>query len=192
MPMTLRLAQHRDIPALDELIPLSVRVLQAAYYSPAQIEGALGTVFAVDSQLIVDGTYFVVEDDGKRIVGCGGWSKRKTLFGGDRHRTAHDDTLLDPTRDAARIRAFFVHPSCARRGIGKQLIQACEHAAAKAHFHALELVATLAGEPLYAANAYTAMERYEIPLRNGLTLPVVGMAKHLQGQSPISNESLVP
>src|SRR2546428_14022283 len=100
MPMTLRLAQHRDIPALDELIPLSVRMLQAAYYSPAQIEGALGTVFAVDSQLIVDGTYFVVEDDGKRIVGCGGWGKRKTLVGGGGPRDRRDSTRRRPHRRA--------------------------------------------------------------------------------------------
>jgi len=166
----------RDVVALEALIALSTRALQAAYYSPAQIEGALGSVFAVDRQLIADGTYFVVSD-GAAIVGCGGWSKRRTLYGGDTGRAAGTDTLLDPNRDAARIRAFFVHPQWARRGIGRQLLRACEEAAAAGRFTRLELVATLAGEPLYAAAGYRADERFDIALANGLTLPAVRMSK---------------
>ena len=177
-PVTLRLARSDDVPALEALIPLSARALQAATYSPAQIEGALGTVFAVDRQLITDGTYFVAERD-REMVGCGGWSRRKTLFGGDRGRSPPSDPLLDPKRDAARIRAFFVHPACARRGIGRLLMIACERAAAEAGFRAMELVATLAGEPLYAAFAFRAVERYDVALANGLSLPVVRMAKPL-------------
>ena len=176
MPMALRLAQARDIPALEQLIPLSTRALQAATYSPAQIEGALGSVFAVDRQLIADGTYFVVED-GAILVGCGGWSKRKTLYGGDAGRDSLADTLLDPASEPARIRAFFVHPDWARRGIGRQLLRACEEAAAAANFHGLELVATLAGEALYAAGGYRVLERFDIALANGQPLPVVRMAK---------------
>jgi GNAT superfamily N-acetyltransferase len=177
-PVTLRLARSDDVPALEALIPLSARALQAATYSPAQIESALGTVFAVDQQLIADGTYFVAERDSE-LVGCGGWSRRKTLFGGDRGRSPLADPLLDPKRDAARIRAFFVHPGFARRGVGRLLMSACERAAAEAGFPAMELVATLAGEPLYAAFAFRAVERYDVALANGLTLPVVRMAKAL-------------
>ena len=183
MPFALRVAERNDIPALEALIPLSTRELQAAYYSPAQIDGALGTVFAVDRQLIADGTYFVVEDDGV-IMGCGGWSKRKTLFGGDQGRHASEDALLDPAREPARIRAFFVHPQRARRGIGTLLLRECEQAAAAAGFRALELVATLAGVPLYAAGGFRAVEHFEIPLASGGQIPAVRMSKAIAGPSP--------
>ncbi|HEV3238981.1 MAG TPA: GNAT family N-acetyltransferase [Casimicrobiaceae bacterium] len=172
-----RRAEARDVPALEALIPLSARALQAATYATAQIEAALGTVFAVDRQLIADGTYFVAARDGA-IVGCGGWSRRRTLFGGE-HGVVRDDSLLDPAQDAARIRAFFVHPAHARQGIGRLLLAACEHAAGSAGFHRLELVATLAGEPLYRAFAFHAIERYDLQLPNGVPLPVVRMAKTL-------------
>jgi GNAT superfamily N-acetyltransferase len=175
---TLRLAKGTDIPALEELIPLSVRSLHAPYYSSAQMEAALGPVFGVDRQLIHDGTYFIVEQDGQ-MVGCGGWSKRKSLFGGDHGRDKPEDDLLDPARDAARIRAFFVHPAWARCGIGRNILVACETAILAAGFRNIELVATLAGEPLYASFAYTVVERCQIPLSNGLTLPAVRMTKHL-------------
>jgi N-acetylglutamate synthase-like GNAT family acetyltransferase len=170
-----RLAREADAPALEELIALSSRILQAPYYSTAQIESALGPVFAVDRQLVRDGTYFVLEHDGS-IVGCGGWSKRKSLYGGDGGRTI-DDALLDPQQDAARIRAFFVHPEWARRGIGKAILKVCEEAIVAAQFSKADLVATLAGEPLYAAFGYNVVERYEIPMANGLRLPVVRMTK---------------
>jgi GNAT superfamily N-acetyltransferase len=183
VPFALRVAERNDIPALEALIPLSTRELQAAYYSPAQIDGALGTVFAVDRQLIADGTYFVVEDGGV-IMGCGGWSKRKTLFGGDQGRDASEDALLDPARDPARIRAFFVHPQRARRGIGTLLLHECERAAAAAGFRALELVATLAGVPLYVAGGFRAVEHFEIPLASGGQMPAVRMSKAIAGRSP--------
>jgi len=177
--ITLRLAQNCDIPELEELIPLSARNLQTAYYSPAQIEGALGTIFGVDSQLILDGTYFVAEVN-EQIVGCGGWSKRNTLFGSDQAKVASVKRLLDPRQDPARIRAFFVHPDWSRRGIGSQIMQVCENAAVQAGFNAIELVATLAGEPLYSAFGYRVIKRFEVPLPNGLFLPVVGMIKKLE------------
>jgi GNAT superfamily N-acetyltransferase len=170
-----RIALDTDIRAIEELIPVSVRVLQAPYYSSAQMEAALGTVFAVDRQLIRDRTYYVVEDAG-RLAGCGGWSKRKSLYGGDHHRTAEDGEL-DPQHDAARVRAFFVHPAYARQGIGRSIINACEAAIATARFRRIELVATLAGEPLYAAAGYSAIERNDITLVNGAGLPVVRMGK---------------
>ncbi|MEO8425773.1 MAG: GNAT family N-acetyltransferase [Verrucomicrobiota bacterium] len=172
---TLRLAREDDTAALERLIPLSVRALQAPYYSSAQIEAALGPVFGVDRQLIRDGTYFVAEQD-REIVGCGGWSRRKALFGGDRGR-AGEDVALDPLRDPARIRAFFVDPALARRGIGRSILAACERAILAAHFPTADLVATLAGEPLYAAFGYTVVERYGIALDEGLSLPVVRMSK---------------
>ncbi len=175
---TVRLAQERDIAALSVLIPLSVRALQAAYYSPAQMEAALGPVFGVDRQLIRDGTYFVVEA-GEQMVGCGGWSRRRALFGGDQGRAGEDD-LLDPQCESARVRAFFVHPEWARRGIGRCILTACETAISEAGFQTIELVATLAGEPLYAAFSYTATERYEIALPGELRLPVVRMNKRVR------------
>ncbi len=178
------------MPALEALIPLSARTLQAATYAAAQIDAALGTVFAVDRQLIGDGTYFVAERDGA-IVGCGGWSRRKTLFGGD-HGVVRDDSPLDPAQDAARIRAFFVHPAHARQGIGRLLLAACERAAAGEGFHRLELVATLAGEPLYRAFAFRVVERYDLRLPNGAPLPVVRMAKTLAASAPGSCAKLAP
>jgi len=178
MTWTPRLACENDILVLEELIPLSVRILQAPYYSAAQMEAAIGPVFGVDRQLIRDGTYFVVEHDGK-IVGCGGWSRRKTLYGGDRGRDGEDEQL-DPKRDPARIRAFFVHPAWARRGIGRSILVTCERAAIEAGFERAELVATLAGEPLYASFGYAVAERCEAPMTDGLSLPVVRMTKHLK------------
>src|SRR5207248_11471848 len=143
MTFTLRPATAADVPTLRTLIDLSVRGLQSRDYTPTQLDLALKSVYGVDSQLIADGTYFVVED-GNRIVGCGGWSKRKTLYGGDDWR-AREDSLLDPKHDAAKIRAFFVHPDWARRGIGTIILDACEQAAAAAGFTGLEMGATLTG-----------------------------------------------
>jgi GNAT superfamily N-acetyltransferase len=170
-----RLAVEQDAAALEELIRLSARVLQTPYYSSAQIEAALGPIFGVDRQLIQDGTYLVIENE-NTIIGCGGWSKHKSLYGSDAARQG-EDAMLDPQRDAARIRAFFVHPSWSRRGIGKAILRACEEAAISAGFLKADLVATLAGEPLYAAFGYAVIERYEIPMANGLALPVVRMSK---------------
>jgi GNAT superfamily N-acetyltransferase len=174
----LRLAREADIPALELLIPLSVRTLQASCYSPAQIEAALGSVYGVDRQLIHDGTYFVAED-GAQIVGCGGWSKRLSHYGGDRHRSAPDPEL-NPAREAARIRAFFVHPSWARRGIGRRILAACEQAINSAGFAKVEIVATLPGKPLYASFGYAVVENFEIAMTGGLSLPAVRMAKKFE------------
>jgi predicted N-acetyltransferase YhbS len=173
----LRLACDADVPALEALIPRSVRALQAPWYSTAQMQAALGKVFGVDRQLIRDGTYFVAEHEGT-VVGCGGWSRRRSLYGSDNHRTGEDE-LLDPARDAARIRAFFVHPDYARRGIARSIMTACERAIIEAGFRTVDIVATLAGEPLYAAFGYAVVARYEIPLSGGLGLPAVRMSKNL-------------
>ena len=177
MNISLRQAVPTDIPALRLLIDASVRGLQAADYTPAQIEGALQTVYGVDSQLIADGTYFVVEAESV-IVGCGGWSKRKTLFGGDRW-TGREDSLLNPEQDAAKIRAFFVHPDWVRRGIGSMILEACENAASVAGFTCFEMGATLTGVPLYRARGYIALENLTAPLRNGESLVVVRMEKRM-------------
>lgn len=177
MKVHLRLAAMNEVAALEQLIAASVRGLSRDHYTAAQIESALVHVFGIDTQLIADGTYFVAELAGQ-LVGCGGWSKRKTLFGGD-HAKAAEDNLLDPQTDPARIRAFFVHPDFARRGIGKQIIEACEQAAQVAGFRRLELAATLPGEPLYRAVGYEALERWEHQLADSASLPLVRMGKSL-------------
>lgn len=191
----LRLAVPEDVPALRDLINKSVRGLQTPDYTQAQIEGALQTVFGVDSQLIDDGTYFVAEAEGnaiahgegndassKLIVGCGGWSKRKTLYGSD-HWTGREDALLDPLHDAAKIRAFFIHPDWARRGVGSLILQACEDAAKSAGFTRYEMGATLTGAKLFSVKGYAAVKPISIPLINGETLPVIHMEKRLHVQS---------
>jgi GNAT superfamily N-acetyltransferase len=186
----LRLAVAEDVPVLRRLIEASVRGLQTEDYTPAQIEGALATVFGVDSQLIADGTYIVAEapstqtEDAPRttvkanlmIVGCGGWSKRKTLYGSD-HWTGRQDALLDPLHDAAKIRAFFIHPAWARRGVGSLILQACEDAARTAGFTRYEMGATLTGAKLFGAKGYVPVKPISIPLVNGETLPVIHMEK---------------
>ena len=181
--ITLRLATSGDAPELEKLIEVSVRVLQRTDYTEAQREGALGTVFGVDTQLIADKTYYVAvtrDSDGREIVvGCGGWSRRKTLFGSD-HGPYRVNELLDPVKDAAKIRAFFVHPEWARRGIGTLILNACEEAACDAGFRRFEMGATLTGVPMYAARGYTEVERILVPLKNGESLPVVRMAKDIR------------
>src|SRR5579862_4575677 len=176
MDVHLRTALTADIPRLREVIEASVRGLQAHDYTPAQIEGALRGVYGVDTQLIADGTYFAVEapEDGE-IIACGGWSKRKTLYGGDQY-AAREDSLLDPARDAAKIRAFFVHPAWARRGIGTLILEACESAAIAGGFTRLEMGATLSGVAFYRAKGYLELENQAVPLSNGETLPIVRMA----------------
>jgi GNAT superfamily N-acetyltransferase len=176
MDIQIRLARQEDITALTSLIPESARTLQATYYTSEQIEGALGTVFGVDSQLIQDGTYFIAENT-HQVIGCGGWSKRKTLYGGDRGKKAEEDQLLDPSLDSARIRAFFVHPEWARKGIGSQIMKQCEAAVLEAGFKTIEIIATLAGEPLYRRFGYNVRQKFEILLPNKSVLPVVRMVK---------------
>jgi GNAT superfamily N-acetyltransferase len=194
----IRLAVPADIPVLRQLIEASVRGLQAQDYTPAQIEGALKTVFGVDSQLIADGTYIVAEagiaaaqqtehlgqESASMIVGCGGWSKRKTLYGSD-HWTGREDALLDPRHDAAKIRAFFIHPDWARLGVGSMILQACEEAASAAGFRRFEMGATLTGAKLFGKKGYVAVKPISIPLLNGETLPVIHMEKSTPAR-PIS------
>lgn len=172
--LILRLAQPEDIPALQQLIALSVRGLMPDYTS-AQREAALGSVFGVDSQLISDGSYYVVEYE-HTIVGCGGWSKRKKLFGSD-HAAQQDAGLLDPKQEAARIRAFFVHPHYARRGIGTKLLRHCEQSAFIEGFTQLELAATLPGIPLYSTCGFTPGEEFYVEVTNGERLKIVRMTK---------------
>ena len=169
---------------LRALIDASVRGLQSEDYSPAQIEGALRSVYGVDSQLIADGTYLVAEVEAAQgaspvFAGCGGWSKRKTLYGGDQY-AGREDSLLEPSRDAAKIRAFFVHPAWARRGIGNAILTACEEAAIAAGFTRLEMGATLSGVAFYKAKGYTALDNLEVDLGNGDVLLIVRMAKRIK------------
>lgn len=177
----IRKATPADVPRLREIIHASVRGLQSADYTPAQIEGALASVYGVDTQLIADGTYFAAEltEERRTLVACGGWSKRKTLFGGDQY-SAREDSLLDPKRDAAKIRAFFVHPDWARQGIGTLILGACEKAAFAAGFTRLEMGATLSGVPFYSAKGYVELENQSVPLSNGESLPIVRMAKEVR------------
>ncbi len=173
----LRLATAADLPAIRELIPRSVRALGRTCYSPAQIESAIRHVFGPDTRLIDDGTYFVVTD-APGLVGCGGWSRRRTLYGGDQMKSA-EDPLLDPATEPARIRAFFVAPERARQGIGSMVLRASMYAAAVAGFRDAQLVATLPGERLYAAHGFVAVERIDAPLPDGLTIPFVRMRRAL-------------
>jgi len=184
MKIRIRLAEARDIPVLQKLIKASVRGLQAGDYSAAQLEMALRTVYGVDTQLMADGTYFAAEEtessESPLLVGCGGWSGRKTLYGGDRWKelgAGGEDSLLDPAKDAAKIRAFFVDPAWARRGIGGMILESCEQAAWAAGFRRLEMGATLTGVPFYRAKGYMELEAVEAPLGDGLTLPIVRMGK---------------
>lgn len=169
----LRFAQRADIPALQDLIAHSGRELSVGYYSPPQADAITRYVFGVDTQLIDDRTYFVIGDKG-RIVACGGWSKRRTLFGGDQTKSG-PDPLLDPSTESARIRAFFVDPNMARRGLGRQLMRTCVAAAKQAGFSSLELVSTMPGEPLYLASGFAILERFELQLPDGVEVPVSRM-----------------
>ena len=179
IPFSLRLASSADIPALRSLIEASVRGLQKNDYTLEQIDGALGTVLGLDTQLVADKTYFVAEAKpacALTIVGCGGWSNRKTLFGSDQ-APVREPEFLDPATDAAKIRAFFIHPDWARRGLGSKILDACESAARAAGFSRFEMGATLTGVPLYLQRGYHVLERIEVPLPNGAALPIVRMAK---------------
>jgi len=174
--LKLRPARAADIAPLRELMNAAIGRLQAAYLSPEAVAASY-SVMGLDSQLIADGTYFVVEA-GDRIGGCGGWSRRATLFGGD-HSADRDAALLDPARDPARVRAMYTHPDFTRRGIGRLILDACEAAAAAEGFKACELAATLAGEPLYKACGYSQIERFSAPTTEGVDVPLVRMGKSL-------------
>ncbi len=175
-----RVATAADVPALRELIPESVRALSRGYYTPRQIESAIRHVFGVDTQLIEDGTYFVAHA-GAEIAGCGGWSRRNTLYGGDQMKSG-PDPLLDPATEPARIRAFFVRAEFARRGVGSRIMEACVAAARAEGFRALELAATLPGEPLYRAFGFTALERLDTVQPDGVAVPFIRMGRALEGE----------
>jgi GNAT superfamily N-acetyltransferase len=166
-----------DVPGLQKLIAQSGRELSAGFYTPAQADAITRHVFGVDTQLIADQTYFVIDQDGE-MAACGGWSKRRTLFGGDQAK-AGPDPLLDPAHEAARIRAFFVAPNRARRGLGTQLMKRCVAEASAAGFGTLELVSTLPGEPLYLASGFEIVERFELALPGSVQVPVSRMRRVL-------------
>lgn len=173
----IRLATFQDIPELKNLLDLSVRGLSREHYTSNQIESALKYIFGIDTQLINDGTYYIFEIDGF-IAGCGGWSMRKTLYGGDQHKELRD-TLLDPVTEAGRIRAFFVHPDFARRGIGRQIMDLCENQAKGHGFSRMELGATLPGVPLYKAMGFLEIENIVEQLSDGEKLELVIMTKNI-------------
>jgi GNAT superfamily N-acetyltransferase len=173
--LSLRRATPKDVPRLETLISESVRALSAGYYSAEQVESALRFVFGVDTQLIADRTYYVMEGPAG-FAACGGWSKRQTLYGGDLHKSEHDP-LLDPRTSPARIRAFFVHPSWARRGLARRLYIACRNAAEAAGFTAFELGATLPGVPLYTRLGFEPLERIDVLMPDGVELPIVRMRR---------------
>jgi len=177
MSYQLRKATLHDLPILEKLIALSARTLGVQDYTAEQIEAALRGAFGVDTELILDGTYLVAEYEGE-IVGCGGWSRRRTLFGGDKSAT-RDSGLLDPRTEAAKIRAFFIHPEHARRGIGRALLERCEAEALAHGFSRCELMATLPGVRLYAASGYRAGDPIQYELRPGLTIEFVPMNKSI-------------
>lgn len=178
MNVEIRNATPSDVAEMSTLIAASVRMLSKGYYTDAQIEGALTDVFGIDTQLISDGTYYVATV-GETLVGCGGWSKRQTLFGGDQMK-GDQDALLNPKTDAARIRAFFVHPDWARRGIGGQILKISEAAASACGFKSLTLGATLPGVPLYRTYGFEERSRLFVNLQNGTDLEVINMYKQIR------------
>jgi GNAT superfamily N-acetyltransferase len=177
MDYSIRKAVLADRAAIAQLIKDSARSLSRADYSDAQIEGAIATVFGVDTNLIIDGTYFVAESAGT-LIGCGGWSKRKTLFGGDQWAT-RDASELDPKTEPAKIRAFFIHPEHARKGIARAILAACESEAKACGFKSLELMSTLPGIKLYRACGYAGAERVELAVGDGVTIGLAPMRKEL-------------
>jgi GNAT superfamily N-acetyltransferase len=177
MDYQIRRAALEDRAALERLIAESARGLSRGDYSDEQVEAAIASVFGVDTDLIHDGTYYVAESGGEP-VGCGGWSRRRTLFGGDRF-AARDSGYLDPSTEPAKIRAFFVHPGWARRGVAGAILETCEREAGARGFRALELMATLPGVRLYAARGYEAGERVAYEIADGVKIELVPMRKEL-------------
>jgi GNAT superfamily N-acetyltransferase len=177
MDYHVRQATLDDREAITRLIADSARGLSREHYADAQIEAAIASVFGVDTTLIEDGTYFVAEQDGE-LIGCGGWSKRKTLYGGDQF-SDRDTAMIDPASEPSRIRAFFVHPEHARKGVARAILSVCE-TEAKAHgFRALELLSTLPGIKFYEANGYSPNGNFDLELANGVKIPFVPMRKQL-------------
>lgn len=176
MEFTHRLAMPADISMLRGVMEEAIRGLLPAFLPPEKIEASFA-VMGLDTQLIEDGTYFVLEKGGA-IAGCGGWSRRATLFGGN-HTAGRDARLLDPVTEAARIRAMYTMPAFARQGVGRRILQLCEAAARAEGFTRAELGATAGGEPLYRACGYVEIERMEVPTPNGVTVPITRMWKQL-------------
>ena len=174
--LRIRLAATEDIEVLRGLMNLAIGAHLAAYLSPAQVTASF-EVMGLDTQLIADGTYFVVQD-GDQVAGCGGWSRRATLFGGD-HTTGRNSDLVDPARDPARIRAMYTHPDFARRGVGRLILGTCEAAAAAEGFSRCELAATLSGEPLYRAAGYVVIQPFDTVASTGVHVPLLRMGKAL-------------
>jgi len=179
MTIELRTAVETDIPAIRLLMGRAIDELQHDFLSAAEI-AASRAVMGLDTQLIADGTYFLAEINGT-LAGCGGWSRRATLYGGDHSTSLRDARLLDPRIEQARIRAMFTDPAFARRGVGSAILKACENAAREAGFAAAELMGTMAGEPLYRSCGYRVVERTHSPAVDGVTVPLVKMAKVLAG-----------
>ena len=173
--LTSRLATRADLPVLVPLMEAAIGELQTGFLDEAQIRSSRA-IMGLDTQLVDDGTYFVVESNG-RVAGCGGWSRRATLYGGD-HSAGRDAALLDPARDAARVRAMYTHPDFVRRGVGRLILSLCERAATAEGFTSVELMATLAGEPLYRAAGFQPVERVVEPA-GGTPVPLVKMRKAL-------------
>ena len=176
MSLTLRLAIPEDLPALRLLMNASIGELLKPFLGPEAVAASFD-IMGLDSQLVTDGTYFVIEDGGA-LAGCGGWSRRATLFGGD-HSAGRDAALLDPANDAARVRAMYTHPDHVRKGVGRLILEACEAAAAGEGFKRVELAGTMAGEPLYRACGYVEIERFSAPTSKGVDVPLVRMGKTL-------------
>jgi GNAT superfamily N-acetyltransferase len=175
--IAVRKATLADVPQIEALIARSARGLSTQDYRPSQVEGALRGAFGVDTQLLADQTYFVVEEDG-RLVGCGGWSFRSTLFGSDA-RSGRDSSMLDPRTQAAKIRAFFVDPLHARRGIGTTLLERCEQEARERGYSQVELMATLPGVKLYAARGFVGAAMVHFDMGQGETIEFIPMRKVL-------------
>jgi GNAT superfamily N-acetyltransferase len=178
MDYIVRRATLADREAITDLIAESARQLSKNEYTDKQIEGAIATVFGVDTDLIHDGTYFVADQNGT-LIGCGGWSKRKTLFGGDQFSN-RDAGMLDPSTEPAKIRAFFVHPAHARKGVARAILDTCEREAREQGFHALELMATLPGVRFYEACGYSKEGNFDLKLPDGVKLELVPMRKELR------------
>jgi GNAT superfamily N-acetyltransferase len=175
--MIIRRATMDERDAIEQLIAESARHLSREHYNDAQIDAAIATVFGVDTDLIEDGTYFVAESAGT-LVGCGGWSRRKTLFGGDQY-SSRAKGYLDPESEFAKIRAFFIHPDHARKGIARAILTRCEDEARAHGFHALELMATLPGIEFYKSCGFSEQGTLDLHLRNDINLELVPMRKDL-------------
>lgn len=174
--LTLRLARPDDMPVLSVLMDRAIGELLRAFLPPEGVKASY-EVMGLDTQLIADGTYFVVEDRGE-VAGCGGWSRRATLFGGD-HSAGRDAAMLDPKIDAARVRAMYTHPDHTRKGVGRLVLDACEAAARAEGFDRVEMAATLGGAPLYRACGYHDIEPFEAATSSGYRVPLIRMGKGL-------------